>query len=53
MYMFPIAAGLMAGEGLGGVVGAILAVANVDGSSEFLVLEYKLILRCCWLTMLL
>lgn len=34
MYMFPIAAGLMAGEGLGGVVGAILAVANVDGSSE-------------------
>lgn len=34
MYMFPIAAGLIAGEGLGGVLGAVLAVANVDGSGE-------------------
>jgi len=32
MYMFPIAAGLLAGEGLGGVFGALLSVANVDGS---------------------
>ena len=33
MYMFPVAAGLLAGEGLGGVFGAVLAIANVDGSS--------------------
>ena len=33
MYMFPVAAGLLAGEGLGGVFGAVLSVANVDGSS--------------------
>ena len=32
MYMFPIAAGLLAGEGLAGVFGALLAVAGVDGS---------------------
>ncbi|THH12710.1 hypothetical protein EW146_g7441 [Bondarzewia mesenterica] len=32
MYMFPISAGLLAGEGLGGVFGALLAVAGVDGS---------------------
>lgn len=32
MYMFPIAAGLLAGEGLGGVFAALLAVAGVDGS---------------------
>jgi len=32
MYMFPIAAGLVAGEGLGGVFGALLAVAGVDGT---------------------
>jgi uncharacterized oligopeptide transporter (OPT) family protein len=32
MYMFPVAAGLLAGEGLGGVFSALLAVAGVDGS---------------------
>lgn len=32
MYMFPVAAGLLAGEGLAGVFGALLAVAGVDGS---------------------
>lgn len=32
MYMFPVAAGLLAGEGLAGVFGAVLAVAGVDGS---------------------
>ncbi|TCD62765.1 hypothetical protein EIP91_006437 [Steccherinum ochraceum] len=31
MYMFAIAAGLLAGEGLGGVMQALLAVAKVDG----------------------
>ncbi|KAF7426231.1 hypothetical protein PC9H_008598 [Pleurotus ostreatus] len=31
MYMFAIAAGLLAGEGLGGVFQALLAVAGVDG----------------------
>lgn len=29
MYMFPIAAGLLAGEGLGGVLLALLSVAGV------------------------
>jgi len=32
MYMFAISAGLLAGEGLGGVFQALLSVANVDGS---------------------
>ena len=32
MYMFPISAGLLAGEGLGGVFGALLTVAGVGGS---------------------
>ncbi|KAI0045023.1 oligopeptide transporter [Auriscalpium vulgare] len=32
MYMFPVAAGLLAGEGLGGVFAALLSVAGVDGS---------------------
>jgi len=32
MYMFAISAGLLAGEGLGGVFQALLAVAGVDGS---------------------
>ncbi|KAL4245457.1 oligopeptide OPT transporter family protein [Abortiporus biennis] len=32
MYMFAIAAGLLAGEGLGGVFQALLAVVKVDGS---------------------
>lgn len=32
MFMFPIAAGLLAGEGLGGVFQALLAVAGVDGT---------------------
>ncbi|KAI0355848.1 oligopeptide transporter [Trametes cingulata] len=32
MYMFAVAAGMLAGEGLGGVLQALLAVAKVDGS---------------------
>ena len=32
MYCYAIAAGMIAGEGLGGIVGAILQVANVSGS---------------------
>ncbi|KAF9509733.1 hypothetical protein BS47DRAFT_1396579 [Hydnum rufescens UP504] len=32
MYGFPLASGLVAGEGIGGVMVAILAVAGVDGS---------------------
>ncbi|KAI0312850.1 oligopeptide transporter [Amylostereum chailletii] len=32
MYMFPVSAGLLAGEGLGGVFGALLAVCDVDGT---------------------
>jgi len=32
MYMFAVAAGLLAGEGLGGVFQALLAVIGVDGS---------------------
>ncbi|KAI0034683.1 oligopeptide transporter [Vararia minispora EC-137] len=32
MYMFPVSAGMLAGEGLGGVFGALLAVAGVDGT---------------------
>ncbi|CAL1699061.1 unnamed protein product [Somion occarium] len=32
MYMFAVAAGMLAGEGLGGVFQALLAVAKVDGS---------------------
>jgi len=32
MYMFAVAAGLVAGEGIGGVLQALLAVAGVDGS---------------------
>ena len=31
MYMFAIAAGLLAGEGLGGVFQALLAICKVDG----------------------
>lgn len=31
MYMFAVAAGLLAGEGLGGVFQALLAVIGVDG----------------------
>ncbi|KAF8306035.1 oligopeptide transporter [Clavulina sp. PMI_390] len=31
MYGFALAAGLVAGEGMGGVLNALLAVANVDG----------------------
>ncbi|KAI0717203.1 OPT oligopeptide transporter protein-domain-containing protein [Cerioporus squamosus] len=33
MYMFAVAAGMLAGEGLGGVLQALLAVAKVDGSN--------------------
>lgn len=32
MFCFPVAAGMIAGEGLGGIVGAILQVAKVSGS---------------------
>lgn len=32
MYTFALAAGLVAGEGIGGVMNAILAIANVGGS---------------------
>ncbi|KAH9941892.1 OPT oligopeptide transporter [Epithele typhae] len=32
MYMFALSAGLLAGEGLGGVFQALLAIAKVDGS---------------------
>ncbi|KAF8335067.1 oligopeptide transporter [Cantharellus anzutake] len=32
LYGFPLAAGLIAGEGMGGVMDAILAIAGVDGS---------------------
>ncbi|OCH86719.1 OPT oligopeptide transporter [Obba rivulosa] len=32
MYMFAVAAGLLAGEGIGGVFQALLAVAKADGS---------------------
>jgi uncharacterized oligopeptide transporter (OPT) family protein len=32
MFMFAVAAGLLAGEGLGGVAQALLAIAGVDGS---------------------
>ena len=34
MFMFAIAAGMLAGEGLGGVFQALLAVAKVDGGRE-------------------
>ena len=34
MYMFAVAAGMLAGEGLGGVLQALLAVAKVDGSRK-------------------
>lgn len=34
MYMFPVAAGMLAGEGLGGVFQALLAVIGVDGGSK-------------------
>lgn len=34
MYMFAVAAGGLAGEGLGGVFQALLAVAGVDGTSK-------------------
>jgi uncharacterized oligopeptide transporter (OPT) family protein len=32
MYMFAVSAGMLAGEGLGGVLQALLAVVGVDGS---------------------
>ena len=34
LYMFAIAAGLLAGEGLGGVFNALLAVIGVDGGGK-------------------
>ncbi|EEB97848.1 hypothetical protein MPER_02745, partial [Moniliophthora perniciosa FA553] len=33
LYMFAISAGLLAGEGMGGVFNALLAVAGVDGGN--------------------
>ncbi|KXN85831.1 putative metal-nicotianamine transporter YSL7 [Leucoagaricus sp. SymC.cos] len=35
MYMFAVSAGLLAGEGLGGVFQALLAIIGVDGGSGF------------------
>jgi uncharacterized oligopeptide transporter (OPT) family protein len=32
MYCYPVAAGFIAGEGLGGIVNAILTIAGVGGS---------------------
>lgn len=32
MYCYAVAAGMIAGEGLGGIVGAILQIAGVSGS---------------------
>ena len=32
--MFPVAAALLAGEGLAGVFGALLTVADIDGSVD-------------------
>ena len=32
MYMFAISAGMLAGEGLGGVLQALLAIVKADGS---------------------
>ena len=32
MYCYAVAAGMIAGEGLGGIVGAILQVAKVSGN---------------------
>lgn len=34
MYMFAVAAGMLAGEGLGGVFQALLAIIGVDGGSK-------------------
>jgi hypothetical protein len=36
MYMFAISAGMLAGEGLGGVFQAFLAIVGVDGGSKSL-----------------
>lgn len=36
MYMFAISAGMLAGEGLGGVFQALLAIIGVDGGSKSL-----------------
>ncbi|EAU89388.1 hypothetical protein CC1G_11084 [Coprinopsis cinerea okayama7 len=33
LYMFPISAGLLAGEGLGGVLQALLAIVGADGAT--------------------
>lgn len=35
MYMFAVSAGMLAGEGLGGVFQALLAVAKVDGGRMY------------------
>lgn len=34
MYMFAVSAGMLAGEGLGGVFQALLAIIGVDGGSK-------------------
>ena len=34
MYCYAVAAGMIAGEGLGGIIGAILQIAGVSGNSE-------------------
>jgi len=41
MYMFAVSAGMLAGEGLGGVFQALLAIIGVDGGSKSLT-------KCKW-----
>lgn len=41
MYMFAVSAGMLAGEGLGGVFQALLAIIGVDGGSKSLA-------KCKW-----
>ena len=51
MYMFAISAGLLAGEGLGGVFQALLAVAGVDGGGKLFFFSTTTIdchLMQCW-----
>jgi hypothetical protein len=41
MFMFAIAAGFIAGEGLGGVFNALLAIVKADGSRKFSVTVFN------------
>ncbi len=40
MYMFAVSAGMLAGEGLGGVLQALLAIVKADGSRASLCFIY-------------